>query len=166
MNNTKWWHLTQGERYEISIWLKEWKSLRRIGAKTWRSHTTISREVTRNSVFDKKTWWSKYLAIDAEFQRLQRRSKANQLHTILLRNRTMHALFFWELEKKWQSYWVDEIVWRLKGEWKSMVSTTTVYRYIHNHSPWHKKFLRYWRHWYKIRKENENQRRQLWNEFF
>ena len=79
------WHLTQKERIKIYGYLQMGLSLSKIWRHLWRSHTTISREIKRNSI-DKGWWKLVYCPIEAEKRRLERRDKANQNHIILRRD--------------------------------------------------------------------------------
>ncbi len=79
-------HLTQEERIEIYVFLSQNLSYREIWKRLWRPHSTISKEIKRNSIWCKKTWWTVYKPIKAEEQRINRRYKANYKHIILLRD--------------------------------------------------------------------------------
>ena len=150
-------HLTQEERVVIWVWLKERKWYRWIGRKLGRDHTVISREIKRNSVRDSRTWELVYKPVDAERLRLERKQLANSNHIILLKDHN----FCLEIEKllkekckKWveeENWWLDELLWRLKLEWYRSLNTTTLYRFIENHKPSRKKYLRHWKHGYRKR---------------
>lgn len=76
-NNYKYSHVSQEERYEIRIWLREWLSRREIAKKLGRSHSTIVREINRNW---KDVWFYriKYNPEEAQLKYKQRLQKELQ----------------------------------------------------------------------------------------
>ncbi len=162
-------HLSQEERYKIQIWMEERKSYRRIGRELGRSHTTIQREVSRNSIRDKRTWWEKYRAIEAESKRLERREKANRWHVILLKNKRLYKQIEDLLKRKWwgrfndkEKWWINEIVGRLSLEGKWKISSSTVYNFINKHCLKWKKYLRFGKHGYRKRKGKKWLNKLVW----
>lgn len=131
-------HISQEERVEIYKFFSMGKSQREISRLLWRSHSTIGREIRRNSA-DK--WWGKivYKPLKAQKKYEWRRYEANKKHTILLRDHDQREKIKKLLLKYWDSRWPDEILWRLNREWFKPVSTPTLYRFIR----------RYWKAWEK-----------------
>lgn len=145
------WQLTQKERVEIYSYLKQGLSYRKIWQELNRSHTTISREIKRNSI-DKWWWVFEYCALEAEKNRLERRDKANKSHIILRRDWKQREKLIDLLKKKWDSWWPDEILWRIKQElWIDVISTSTFYRFIREYMPSLQGYLRYKSFGYKTR---------------
>lgn len=145
-------HLTQAERIEISVRYREGRSWRKIARKMWRCHTVINREIRRNG---KDPWWwdrRKYKAQDAEYNRLERRYKANYQHNILIRDRYLRETLFRELRERGHYCGIDEILWERRKLGLKVVSTTTLYNFIWNYKPERTKYLRYGKHRYKKRK--------------
>lgn len=149
--------------------MEEKKSYRRIGRELGRSHTTIQREVSRNSIRDKRTWWEKYKAIEAESKRLERREKANRGHVILLKNKRLYKKIEDLLKRKWwgrfndkEKWWINEIVGRLwlEGKWK--ISSSTVYNFINKYCLKWKKYLRFGKHGYRKRKGKQWLNKLIW----
>lgn len=124
------WHLTQEERVEIYKYVSMWCSYREIWRRMGVAHTTISREIQRNSI---DLWWekTKYDPLKAEKKRQLRRYKANQWHIILWRDHKQRKLLVEKLKEKWEDRWPDEMIWRIKRElWRKTVSSSTLYRFI------------------------------------
>ena len=148
--NKNFTHLSQEEMIEIYSLLREWLKYRAIWRKLHRHHTTISREVTRNSI----DYWrdnTKYRPLQAYEKQKKRRKKANIWHIKLRKNKKLRSMIFMLLSDPTKYRWPDEILWYLKREWWNVVSTSTLYRYIRWYTNWWK-YLRYWRGWYKHRK--------------
>ena len=157
-------HLTQEERVEIYVFLHEWLSLREIWRRLWRPHSTISREIKRNSIWCKKTRWTIYKPLKAEEKRLERRYKANHKHIILRRDFKQRELIEKWLKLKWKEWWPDEILWRIKLElWKDVISVATLYRFIREERPVLQRYLRYKQKWYKTVKK-WNKRKKIYND--
>ena len=77
--------IKQEERVEIYTLLREGLSCRQIAKKLERSHTTISREITRNSV--DQAWKDPiYKPVEAEKKKHDRKRKANRTHIKLRKN--------------------------------------------------------------------------------
>ncbi len=149
--NNKKKHLTQAERQEIKVWLKERKSYRFIWKKLDRDHTVISREVKRNSIRCKRTWWNIYKPEEAERLRLVRRQKANQKHILLFNNLDLQIRLESLLKRKGKERGPDEILWRLRYKWFKSVAASTLYRFIDTYKKERKKYLRFGRHGYRKR---------------
>lgn len=140
-------HINQDERIEIYKSLSQWLSIRKIAYLLNRSHSSISREINRNTTNFWK-WNYKYKPILAHMKAKKRRFKANLNH-IKLRTNTSLRVKIYSLLSDRSKYWSpDEIIWRLKIEWYNVVSTTTLYRYIRLYSNWWW-LLRFWKDWYK-----------------
>lgn len=146
--------LSQEERVEIYTFLREWLSYRDIAKRLHRHHTTISREIKRNSI---DVWWWKivYKPIQAEKKRIKRREKANMWHIKLNKNIALRTKIYQLLSDKEKDRWPDEILWRLKKEWREIVSTPTLYRYIHSHWPTRTRLLLHKERWYAKRYSKE-----------
>lgn len=153
--NNNYKHLNQEERIEIYTLLSQWKSLRKIWTILQRSHSSISREIKRNSI-DYWRWVHKYKPIQAEKFRINKRKMANKKHIILLFNHSLRNKILSILRDKSKSRWPDEIVWRLKLEWFKSISTSTFYRSIYLYYPSWKKYLRH-PCWYRKRYSKSNQ---------
>ncbi len=149
----KYWfkQLNQEQRVEIYHLTKSWKSNRYIGKQLWVSHTTIWRELCRNS---KDCWRDRtiYKPIYAEKKKNKRRNQA-LLYRIKLRHQHWLRMKILEILKdETKQRWPDEILWRLKIEWHSVVSTSTLYRYLHCYSD-RSKYLLHGKKWYRNKKQ-------------
>ncbi len=166
--DTKKIHITQEERVKISVWLWEEKSHRRIWIKLARDHTVISREIKRNSVWCAKTRWTIYKPIEAERLRLERKSKANRGHIILLNDPVFCVQIETLLKEKlgewneWERWWLDELLWRLSLKGFRSINTSTVYRFIDEYKKDRKKYLRFGKHGYKKRGSKKKKTALVW----
>jgi IS30 family transposase len=157
-------HLTQEERVEIYVFLEQNLSYREIWRRLWRPHSTISKEIKRNSIWCKKTWWTSYKPIKAEEQRINRRYKANYKHIILLRDFEQRKLIEKRLRLKWKERWPDEILWRIKLDlWRKVVSVSTLYRFIRKERSVLERYLRYKQKWYRTVKK-WNKRKKMYDD--
>lgn len=154
-------HLNQEQRVEIYSFLREWLSYREIWRRLNISHTTISREVKRNSI-DRWWWIYQYKPIEAEKRYKERRNKANFKHIKLWRNDKLRKKIEEILMSKTKR-WPDEILWRLKLEWFEIVSTTTLYRFIRQYKPILQRGLRYKNKWYRTNKK-WNKRKKMYQD--
>ena len=150
-NSTKKWQLSQEERVKIETLLREWLSGHKIGERLWRDPSVISREILRNWV-DKWRWNIVYIAKIAEEKRLERRHKANKKHVKLFKDKEILRRFEEVFKENHEREWVDEIIGNLRFSGKEMVSTSTMYRFIHTYKKEREYRLRYGKHWYKKRK--------------
>ncbi len=152
-------HLTQEERVKIYGFIQLKLSLREMWRRLWRQHTTISDEIKYNSI-DKWRWKIVYCPLEAERRRLERRYKANQQHIILRKDDKQRELLEMLLEEKWNSWWPDEILWRMRLElWRDTVSTPTLYRFIREDKPILQRYLRHKQKGYKtIKKWNKRKK--------
>ena len=130
--------ITQEERVEIGYLIRGGVGIRAIGRELGRHHTTISREIERNGI-DCGRWRINYKPLEAEKKRRERKHKANRLHVKLRKNIGLQKKILHMLETTW--WWPDEILWRLKYEWWRVVSTATLYRWIHLYRPRRKMYL-------------------------
>jgi len=129
-------HLTQEERVEIYVFLEQKLSYREMWRRLWRSHSTISKEIKRNSIWCKNTRWTIYEPIKAEQERLERRHKENHNHIILRKDFEQRELIEKWLKLKGKERWPDEILWRIKLDlWRDVVSVATLYRFIREGRP-------------------------------
>lgn len=157
-------HLTQEERVEIYVFLEQKLSYREIWRRLWRPHSTISKEIKRNSVWCKSTRWTIYKPLKAEKQRLERRHKENHNHIILRKDFEQRELIEKWLKLKGKERWPDEILWRIKLElWRDVVSVATLYRFIREERPILQSHLRYKQKWYKTLKK-WNQRKKMYDD--
>lgn len=124
--------LSQEERVEIYTFLREGVSLREISRRLQRHHTTISREVSRNSK-DFGRGKTLYKPLQAQERYLLRKRKANLWHIKLRKDHRLRTKIYQLLNDTALWWWPDEILWRLQQEWRNVVSTPTLYRYIHTH---------------------------------
>jgi IS30 family transposase len=159
--NNVYKHLNQEQRVEIYAFLREWLSYREIWRRLEVAHTTISREVKRNSV-DKWWWVYKYWPIEAERLYKERRNKANFRHIKIWKDNRLREQIEKILISKKQR-WPDEILWRLKLEWYNVVSTASLYRFIHYDKPIRARYLRYKQGWYKT-KNKWNKRKKMYQD--
>ncbi len=162
MVQTQWCkkgQITQEERVKIYGYIQLNLSLREMGRRLWRQHTSISKEIDRNSI-DKWRWIIKYCPIKAENMRLERRYKANQKHIILRKDNKQRKLLENLLKEKWSSWWVDEIIWRINIEFGTKtISTSTFYRFIREYNPMLQRYLRFKQYWYKtVHKGNKRKK--------
>lgn len=153
-------HLNQEKRIEIYSFLREWLSLREMWRRLCISHTTISREIKRNSI-DK--WWDNivYKPLKAEKLYKERRYKANFRHIKLLKDEKLRNKIE-ELLKN-ENRWPDEILWRLKLEWYDVISTASLYRFIREDKPSRQRYLRYKQKWYRTKKK-WNKRKKMYQD--
>lgn len=154
-------HLNQEQRIEIYSFLREWLSYREMWRRLLVSHTTISREIKRNSI-DKGRDVFEYKPINAEKLKKQRRDKANFNHIKLWKNNKLRE----QIEKIFiseKNRWPDEVLWRLKLEWYNVVSTASLYRFIRYDKPIREKYLRYKQRWYKT-KNKGNKRKKMYQD--
>lgn len=155
--------ITQEERVKIYGYIQLKLSLREMGRRLWRQHTSISKEIDRNSI-DKWRWITEYCPIKAEKERLERRYKANQKHIILWRDHIQRKLLEEILEERWKSWWPDEILWRIKLElWRKTVSVPTFYRFIRKEKPQLQRFLRFKQSWYRTNNKG-NKRKEMYQD--
>lgn len=150
--------INQEERVEIYTFLREWLSYREMWRRLWRSHTSISRELQRNSI---DVWWevSRYKPLIAEEKRLKRRLEANKNHIILYKDHEQRELLEKYLEDKWDSWWPDEILNRICEELgRKVVSTWTFYHFV---SVWLPRWKRYLRHKWVRYKKNDQRKKPL-----
>lgn len=140
--------ITQEERVEIYTFLREDVSIREIGRRLHRHHSSISREIKRNSI-DYGWWKMVYKPLDAERKKIRRKEGANKTHIKLRKNTKlrMKILYFFS----YTDWWPDEMLGRLHYEWWEVVSTTTLYRYIHLYAPQWKQYLLHKAWWYRKR---------------
>lgn len=151
MSKVKWFkQINQDQRIEIYALLKKWFNKSKIARAIWVHHSTIWRELERNSI-DYGRWNKIYKPIEAEKKRIKRRQKANHNHIKLIKNNALRSKIHNILSDESKQRWPDEILWRLKLEWRKVISTSTLYSFIRNNTTWDK-FLRHKNKWYKKRK--------------
>jgi len=150
-------HLNQEQRVEIYCFLCKKLSFREIWRRLWVSHTTVSREIKRNSL-DKWWWIYQYKPIEAEKLYKERRDNANFKHIKLRRDHRLREKIEILLISE-KNRGPDEILWRLKLEWFEVVSVATLYRFIRECEPVRERYLRYKQKWYKtIKKWNKRKK--------
>ena len=118
------WQLTKSERDEIMILHSKWYSAREMEWPVWRHHSTISRELKRNSV----KW--EYHAQKAGMKAYKRRHQVQkQLKKIRL-DEELEGYIRKKLKKLWSP---QRIAWRWsKDNPLRRVSHVTVYKYIYS----------------------------------
>lgn len=151
-------HLSQEERIEIYRYKNEGLSNRDIWELIWRHHTTIWREIERNSI-DKGWDIYKYKPLVAQEKYEERRVAANRLHIVLWKDNYQRVRLE-ELLKTKRYRWPDEILWRLRERcWKEVISTSTFYRFIRYEKPERQRYLRHKDEWYKTMKKGNKDKR-------
>jgi IS30 family transposase len=146
--NTKHFtQLTQEHRIEIYACKKQWMNNIQIAGIIWCHYTTIGRELANNSI-DYGFGKTKYKPLEAQRKRDTRKEKANQGHIKLRKNHKLRSKIFQLLGDKSKIWGPDEILGRLELEWWEIVSTTTLYNYIHRYTDW-RKYLKHKQEWYK-----------------
>lgn len=108
-NNKKRGQLNQEERIEIYALRKQGISLRGIGRILKRAHTTISKELDRNSIY---LGWDRYCynPLKANKKAKDRRVKANQKNIKLFKDPKMLKLFEERFIVEADSQGIDEII--------------------------------------------------------
>ncbi|HRU50208.1 MAG TPA: IS30 family transposase [Candidatus Absconditabacterales bacterium] len=151
--------ITQEERVKIYGYIQLNLSLREMGRRLGRQHTSISKEIDRNSI-DKGRGIIKYCPIKAENMRLERRYKANQKHIILRKDNKQRKLLENLLKEKGSSWGVDEIIGRINIEFGTKtISTSTFYRFIREYNPMLQRYLRFKQYGYKtVHKGNKRKK--------
>jgi len=173
-------HLNQEQRIYIANRIKQWASLRQIARELNVSHSTISRELKRNST-DKWRWFVVYDPFDAHKNYLERRYTASAKHRLF----NKYPNIFKTIENLLVNYKRSpiQISWRLKLELNFNISPPTIYRRIRlyrsdlqihlrhkRHPP--KKWIKYrykhkikWNHVFKISVRNViiNKRKRIWD---
>jgi len=147
-NKINFKQINQDERIEIYRYKEQWLSCRKIWIILNRDHTSISRELLRNSI-DLWWWRSKYKPSEAEKKKNERRKKAIQTHIKLKKNHNLRNKIFSLLSDETKCRWPDEILWYLKLKWRKVIVTSTLYRYIHKYTNDWRRYLRYKKEWYK-----------------
>lgn len=140
-------HITDYERIAIEFFLNEWESKSKIGKKLWRSHTSIGREIEKNS--NPSSW--KYEAKYAIEQSKLRQSRKQRKYRI-----EPWGILEKEILEKIQQYWSPEqIAGRWKEENEEQLSKDTVYTFIYKNHPELIKpyFRRKWKKYQHKRKE-------------
>lgn len=136
------------EREEIMVYRRMWMSVRAIGEKLGRSHSTISREIHRNGYVDVKKWDIQY-SVEVAMKKYRKRKEYAYRH---------HSVLGYRRKDLWEMYissWLSPawFVWRLWIEWGEKVSVNTVYRY--SHRVWYVGNLRYKAYGYKKKGEKK-----------
>lgn len=150
-NNYKYSHVSQEERYEIRIWLREWLSRREIAKKLGRSHSTIVREINRNW---KDVWFYriKYNPEEAQLKYKQRLQKRNFNNRIFVKEKWKKKRIHDWLKKVDGKIWIDELLWRYRLEtWKKLCATSTVYNWVRDVWWEMERLLKYKGFWYNKR---------------
>lgn len=147
-------HIDNEQRMEIRRLLKEWKKHTQIGMIIGFSQPTISKEIDRNSID------GVYHPLKAQKLYKERRVKANQANSKLLKNHELREKIISKLSSKDEDRSPDTISWRLKKEKQDYVCSSTIYDYIYKHEPWLRRFLRYKK---KYKKRWTKELRVLWN---
>lgn len=129
-------------------------SFRKIGVLLGRSHTSISREIQRNSNY---LGWDRYEyhPIKAQKEYQERRDKASWRRHLFVKDPRLRSWLYQELDKRGSSRWVDEIIGRWGLEtWTKPCSTSTIYRWLRIVGGNNERKLRYKSFGYKTRASN------------
>lgn len=135
-------NLTEIEREFIYIHLMQWKNKLQIAKLLWRSPSTITREIKRNSVYMWKWRWTykKYYIPDkAQKNYLIKKSKAWKRWRILKDYQTRENVI--ELLRKWYSPWI--VSWYLRTRLWIEISHETIYKFIYDKEYKHLKLWEY-----------------------
>ena len=135
-------NLTESEMEIIYIYLIEWKNKFQIAKLLWRSPSTITREIKRNSVYIWKWMWTyrKYYIPDkAQKNYLIKKSKAWERWRVLKDYQTREKVI--ELLHKWYSPWI--ISWYLMARLWMGISHETIYKFIYDKNYKHLKLWEY-----------------------
>jgi IS30 family transposase len=138
--------LTQQERLSVFELLVQWTSKYEIAKRLGRHHSTIGREIQRNSK-------EKYDPIKVQHMYKDRRTRTNQQRCILLHNIQLRETIHQRLGNREEDRSPDAIVGRIRQEWWVSVCSKTVYNYIHNYAPSWKKYLKY-KWWYRKKRKS------------
>lgn len=134
MNSYK--HLTQEERLQLYVWVREWQSKREIARRLGRNVWTISRELRRNKPKDR---W--YNPLYANMKAKTRWSMSNSKKNKLWLNEELKTIV--EDKLKLNRRAPDTISGRLKQEKWITISPQTIYNYIYKENLERKKYLKY-----------------------
>ena len=126
-DNKSYTHLNQEQRKYIAKRLKENASYRQIASELWVSHSTISREINRNSI-DKWRWKYIYDPLIAHMKYIQRRLITSAKRRLFNKYPKLFEII--EIFLKEYNWSPQQISWRLKLESNITVSYTTIYRWI------------------------------------
>lgn len=141
-------HLSIEEKLEIWRLSKERRTQEYIGKVLWRDQGTISREIRRNSI----NWY--YYPLIADKKSKKRRVEANKKNSKLLKDKWLREEIIKRLVSKEEDRSPDTIAGRFKEEGRKYVVSNTIYKYIYDHEPWLRKYLRY-KKWYRKRGTKE-----------
>lgn len=143
--------LSEEERELIAVHYHQWMSYAKIGRVLGRHHTTIMREIDRNGKDD----WGKirvqYSCFEAQKKAKERKIITNKKRKKLRKTPRLHKLVYEKLSDESKIRSPAGISNRLKIERGIKLSTTTIYRYIHDSKPERARYLRYKQRWYKPR---------------
>jgi IS30 family transposase len=118
-------------------------SYAKIGRVLGRHHTTIMREIDRNGKDD----WGKirvqYSCFEAQKKAKERKIITNKKRKKLRKTPRLHKLVYEKLSDESKIRSPAGISNRLKIERGIKLSTTTIYRYIHDSKPERARYLRY-----------------------
>jgi IS30 family transposase len=139
----KYKHLNQDQRIYIANRIKQWASLRQIARELSISHSTISRELKRNSIY-KWRWIVIYDPFEAQKNYFERRIVASAKRRLF--NKYPHI--FKTIENLLIKYKRSpiQISWRLNLELNISISPPTIYRRIRIYRPDLQIYLRHKRH--------------------
>lgn len=137
-------HLSIEEKLEIRRLRKEKRTQEYIWEVLWRDQWTISREISRNKVN------GYYYPLEADKKYKRRRILANKKNSKLLKDVWLREEIIKRIKSKNEDRSPDTIAGRLREEGRRYVVSNTIYKYIYEHEPWLRKYLRY-KKWYKKR---------------
>jgi len=179
-DNKKYHHLNQEQRVYISKRIKQWASFRQIWRELGVPHSTISREIKRNSI-DKWRGIYVYDPFKAQELYIQRKRKAAKKRKLSNKYpKLFKQIEYLLVNRKWSPI---QIAWRLKLELNFSISPNTIYRRIRKDKPQLQIYLRHkrhppkkwkrykyrhkikWKHVYKIKERDKkiNERKRIWD---
>ena len=119
--------LTAQERDLIAVWHGQKVSIRQIAKRLKRCHSSILREIKRNTWKDKKTKQEYYVSIHAQSVSEQRKSRAGKRHP--LKSPEIGSYVLRKLRDGWSP---EQIAGRLKKKHgKTVICHETIYRFIY-----------------------------------
>jgi IS30 family transposase len=142
-DNNNYHHLNQEQRIYIAKRISKWISLRQIWRELGVHHSTISKEIKRNSI-DKWRGVHVYDPFKAQEIYTNCKRKAAKKRKLSIKYPNLFKLIEQLLTKRnWSPI---QIAWRLKLELNFSISPNTIYRRIRNDKPKLQIYLRYKRH--------------------
>ena len=155
-SNTNYKHLSFKERSIIEFLFKKGISYYKIWKELNRDKKTVEREIKRNWEVSKR-WKIRYDSYKAQCNYESKRRIANRSHIKLfkLNNLRFYKIIECLLKDDSKNRWPSAIIWRYKKEkWNSIISSSTLYRFINLYNVERKKYLRH--KWLKYKQSKNN----------